>query len=175
MNRRARWVGAVALGALASCGPPPGVSGGGVPPGATPMDLLSDRDPIGFLLQWRDSIGISDSSTLQLSRLNIRLFRRNGEVQLRMDTLLRGERIERRSAMRADTTLIPDSLRARLAPLRELIAMQTAAARDTARAMLTDGQRERADSLEAHLRERMRRGPGPTMDTQGRAGPATRP
>ena len=152
----------VLLFALAGCfGPAPGVSGGGVPPGATPVAMLADRDPIGFLLQWRDTIGIDEGTALQLSRLNIRLFRRNTEVRLRMDSLLRDAGIDRRNAA-VNPNIVPDSVRALLLPLRDQIVTQTGAARDTARAMLTEFQRARADTLEMRLRLLMP-SPGPSV------------
>lgn len=146
---------------MACFGPAPGVSGGGVPPGATPVGLLPDRDPIGFLLQWRDTIGIADSTALQLSRLNLRLFRKNNEVMLRVDTLLRSVGIDRRGSR--DPMPVPDSVQQRLAPLREQFLSQIAAYRDTARALLTDQQRQRADALEAQLRPQAP-GPAPSRD-----------
>jgi len=159
----------------AACGPAPGPSGGGVPRGATPAFMLSDRDPVGFLLQFRDSLGLSDSLTFQLSQLKLRLFRRNQEVQLSMDSLMRGVRIDPRDARR-DSTAVPDSVRVRIAPLRQRIRLQTAAAKDTAWAMLTELQRSRADSLQTRLRDqagrrgegREREGPGGGME--GRPG-----
>ena len=158
-----RWVCVFALSALAGCAPAPGVSGGGVPPGATPVAMLPDRDPIGFLLQWRDTIGLDESTTLQMSRLNIRLFRRNTELQLRGDSILRANRIDRRNAA-VNPNIIPDSIRAILIPMREQIATQTAAARDTARSWLTESQRARADTLEMRLRL-LTPGPGPSFGT----------
>ena len=149
---------------LAGCfGPAPGVSGGGVPPGAMPITMLPNRDPIGFLLQWRDTIGIDEGTALQLSRLNLRLFRRNTQVQLRMDSVLRAAGIDKRNAA-VNPNIVPDSIRAILAPLRDEVVTQTGAARDTARAMLTELQRARADTLEMRMRMLVP-GPGPTFGT----------
>lgn len=166
---------AVCAAALAACGPAPGVSGGGVPPTAVPGGMLAGRDPVGFLLQWRDTIGIPDSTANQLVRLNLRLFRRNREVQMRLDSLMRGVRLPERMVAMGDTSMIPDTVRQRTAPLRALIDSQTAAVKDTAWSMLTEGQRSRADSLENELRTLMRRRNGPTMGPTGAGAGSGRP
>lgn len=157
-----RLVPAACLLALIACGPPPGSSGGGLPPGASPMGAPASRDPVGFLLQYRDSLGINDAVTQQLVQLNLRLFRRNREAQLHLDTILRAIPIEQRARMRADTTQIPAEVRERAAPWRDLITTQTAAVRDTAWAMLTEDQQARATALAQQLMQ-MRQGGQPTM------------
>ena len=155
---------------LVFCGPAPGPSGGSPPPGATPVGMVSRLDPIGFLLQYRDTLGINDSTALQLSRLKLRLLRRTGEIRLKMDTLVREGRVDREALMRGDSTAMSDSLRQATAALREQARMHIQAARDTAWAMLTERQRAKADSLEEWLRVNTRRGPGPSMGTQGSMG-----
>jgi len=152
--------------AIIGCGPPPGPSGGGLPPGASPMGMPATRDPVGFLLQYRDSIGIDDATTQSLVQLNLRLFRRNREAQLHLDTIVRGYSAEQRAAVRNDTTLLPDSVRNRAAPWRSLIQTQTAAVKDTAWAMLSDDQRSRATAIEERIMEAMRRGAHPTVGSQ---------
>lgn len=132
--------------------------------------MVARLDPIGFLLQYRDTLGINDSTALQLSRLKLRLLRRTGEIRLKMDTLVREGRVDREALMRGDSTAMSDSLRQATAALREQARMHIQAARDTAWAMLTERQRARADSLEAWLAANTRRGPGPTMGSQGSFG-----
>jgi len=127
------------------------------------MGLPASRDPVGFLLQNRDSIGIDDAVTQQLVQLNLRLYRRNGEAQLHLDSILHGVRIDQRALMRGDTNQVPDSLRERAAPWRAQIQEQTAAVRDTAWAMLTPDQKSRAAAIEQRMMEMMRRGGRPTM------------
>ena len=156
---------------LISCGPPPGSSGGGLPPGASPMGMPASRDPVGFLLQNRDSLGINDAVTQQLVELNLRLFRRNREAQLHLDSLLHNVRINERAALRGDTNQVPDSLRVRAAPWRAQIETQTAAVRDTAWAMLNDDQRSKAAAIEQRMMERMRRGGRPQMGAAGQGRP----
>jgi hypothetical protein len=163
---------AAGLLALIGCGPAPGSSGGGLPPGASPMGMPASRDPVGFLLQNRDSIGINDAVTQQLVQLNLRLFRRNREAQLHLDSILHNVRVDQRAAMRGDTTnQMPDSLRDRVAPWRAQIETQTAAVRDTAWAMLNDDQRSTAAAIEQRMLERMRRGARPTVGPGGAARP----
>jgi hypothetical protein len=156
---------------LIGCGPPPGSSGGGLPPGASPMGMPASRDPVGFLLQNRDSIGINDVVTQQLVQLNLRLFRRNREAQLHLDSILHNVRIDQRAALRGDTTRqMPDSLRERAAPWQAQIETQTAAVRDTAWAMLTDDQKSKATAIESRMIEMMRRRGRPTMGPTTGAG-----
>lgn len=165
------WPAATLLAAI-GCGPAPGSSGGGLPPGASPMGMPASRDPVGFLLQNRDSIGINDAVTQQLVQLNLRLFRRNREAQLHLDSILHNVRIDQRAALRGDTARqLPDSLRERAAPWRAQIETQTAAVRDTAWAMLSDDQKSKAAAIEQRMMELMRRGGRPTMGpTSGAAG-----
>lgn len=167
-----RLLPAACLMSLIGCGPAPGPSGGGLPPGASPMGMPASRDPVGFLLQNRDSIGINDAVTQQLVQLNLRLFRRNREAQLHLDSIMHGVRIDQRAALRGDTTnQLPDSLRQRAAPWRAQIETQTTAVRDTAWAMLSDDQKSKAAAIEQRMMEMMRRGGRPTVGpTSGAAG-----
>jgi hypothetical protein len=119
---------------------------------------MSGRDPVGFLLQFRDSLHISDSVALELVRLNLRLFRRNREAQMAMDSALRGVHPDTRAAQRGDSNgTMPAEVRERVDPLQARMRDQTAAVRDTAWSMLTPDQRNIATALELRLQEMMRR------------------
>ena len=161
---------ATCLLTVISCGPPPGSSGGGLPPGASPMGMPASRDPVGFLLQNRDSIGINDAVTQELVQLNLRLFRRNREPQLHLDSIMHNVRVDQRAVLRGDSTRqLPDSLRDRAAPWQAQIESQTAAVRDSAWAMLSDDQRTKAAAIEQRMLEMRRRGGRSSMGpTSGR-------
>ena len=109
---------------------------GSTPGGARARLSPTDRDPVGFLLLNRDSIGLADSVVQRLVQLNLRLFRRNQALQITIDSLMRDVRDEPRG--RGDSTGIPTEVRERLQPLTSRILRQTAAVKDTAWAMLTD-------------------------------------
>lgn len=128
------------------------------PPGG-PMARFSptDRDPVGFLVLNRDSLGLPDSTVQRLVQLNLRLYRRNQPLQNQIDATLRDVRFNRREPL-ADSSAIPDSLRERILPLQTQIRTQTAAVKDTAWSWLTEPQKVKADSLDARQLERMRRG-----------------
>ncbi|MFI5280538.1 MAG: hypothetical protein ACHQU1_08590 [Gemmatimonadales bacterium] len=114
-------------------------------------------DPIGFLLESRDSLRLADSTVQQLVRLNLRLYSRNAEVQMGIDTIMRAEHFD---PTQRDTTRMSPELRARLDPLVTLKREQTAAARDTAYALLTPMQRDSASALFGRMAQR-RRAQGP--------------
>lgn len=110
-------------------------------------------DPIGFLLESRDSLHLPDSTVQQLVRLNLRLYSRNAALGMSIDTIMRAERFD---PTQRDTTRMSPELRARLDPLVALRREQTAAARDTAYALLTPAQRDSASALFARLAQRRR-------------------
>lgn len=110
-------------------------------------------DPIGFLLESRDSLRLPDSTVQQLVRLNLRLYSRNAAVQMSIDTIMRAERFD---PTQRDTSRMTPELRARLEPLVAQRRDQTAAARDTAYALLTPLQRDSASALFARLAQRRR-------------------
>ncbi len=166
MSRTAHPILVLALG-LAACAPPVTV---GQPGGRTARFSPVDRDPVGFLVLNRDSLGIPDSTVQNLVQLNLRLFRRNQALQNQVDSMLRGVRMDRRTE-RPDTSAVPQDVREHMSPLLDQIRSQTAAVKDTAWAMLTDEQRTKADSLAARQAAMLRRGPAPTAGTQGRVGP----
>jgi hypothetical protein len=141
----------LAVLALAACVvPAPAPSG--PPPG-----MLAEQEPVSFLLERAQRLGLPDSVTTQLARLNLRLFGRNRPLQVQIDTLLArpGERA------RADTLRMTPAVRARVDTLMALIRQNNVAAKDTAWAMLTEAQRARADSMMAAALQgpQERRGP----------------
>jgi len=152
-DRKTLLLSATALAfVLAACGgapnPPPGAGAEGPlriggPPG----------DPIGFLLESRDSLHLPDSTVQQLVRLNLRLYSRNAAVQMSVDTIMRDAHFD---PTQRDTSRMAPELRARLDPLIAQRRTQTAAARDTAYALLTPAQRDSAtalfDRIAAHRR-----------------------
>jgi len=121
--------------------------------------MLAEQEPVSFLLERAQRLQLPDSVTEQLARLNLRLYGRNRPLQVAMDTLIArpGERA------RPDPERLSPEVRARVDSLMRRIRANTAAARDTAWAMLTDAQRVRADSMLAAAgrnREEMRGPPG---------------
>ncbi len=129
----------------------------GQPGGRMARFSPTDRDPVGFLVLNRDSIGLPDSVVQRLVQLNLRLFRRNQALQNQIDSMMRNVHFDARS-QRPDSAAIPTEVREAAEPLRALIHTQTAAAKDTAWAWLTDAQRTKADSVEARQAVIMRRG-----------------
>jgi ribosomal protein L17 len=137
---------------LAACGgapnPPPGAGAEG------PLRMGgAPGDPIGFLLESRDSLHLPDSTVQQLVRLNLRLYSRNAEVQMGIDTIMRDARFD---PTQRDSSRMAPELRARLEPLVTLRREQTAAARDSAYALLTPVQRDSASALFGRVAARRR-------------------
>lgn len=127
---------------------PPGTTGPGARDSLA-FWLQPSSDPIGTLLENRDSLHLSPDLLQRLVQLNLRLFRRNRGVQLRIDSLLPPPpeapgRMERPSPQAQEL----------LAPLFAQLRAQIAAARDTAWEMLTPEQREVATRLEQRERQR---------------------
>ncbi len=111
--------------------------------------LLGGFDPIGTLLENRDSLHLSPDLRQRLVQLNLRLFRRNRAIQLRIDSLLPPPRetpgrVERPSPQVQEL----------LTPLYAQLRAQVAAARDTALEMLTPEQRDIVARIEQRERER---------------------
>ena len=151
--RLLRGVVGVALATtLGACGGAPNP-----PPGAGAMGPSAmggaPGDPIGFLLESRDSLHLADSVVQQLVRLNLRLYQRNAAVQMSLDTIMRNANFD---PTQRDTTRMPADLKVRVQPLITLRQDQTAAARDTAYALLTTPQREAARALFERTAQRRR-------------------
>jgi ribosomal protein L17 len=157
LMRLLRGVAGVALAAaLGACGGAPNP-----PPGAGAMGPSAmggaPGDPIGFLLESHDSLHLADSVVQQLVRLNLRLYQRNAALQMSVDTIMRNARFD---PTQRDTTRMSPELRALIQPLITQRRDQTAAARDTAYAMLTPVQRDSARTLfERHAQRRRVQGP----------------
>src|SRR5437879_4137124 len=81
----------LALALLAGCGGPPNAPPGAGAPGPVAMGGMQG-DPIGFLLESRDSLRLPDSIVTQLVRLNLRLYQRNAVIQMSLDTIMRNAR-----------------------------------------------------------------------------------
>ncbi len=131
----------------------------GPPGGSMARFSPTDRDPVGFLLLNRDSIGLADSTVQRLVQLNLRLFRRNQPIQNQIDSAMRDVRLNARN--RGDSTAIPQDVRTAIGPLAAQIRAQTAAVKDTAWSWLDMDQRTKADSLEARQAAILRRGQPP--------------
>jgi hypothetical protein len=126
------------------------------PAPSAPLD-----DPIGLLLEHRTDIQLADSQVTALVRLNLRLFRRNRQLRLRLDSIMPPDRepetnFGRGMPARSADSLDPMAQRAR--QLLEQIRENARAARDSAFALLTPEQQDRARRLEERERPR---GPRP--------------
>ena len=133
----------------------------GPPGGRLARFSPTDRDPVGFLLINRDSIGLADSTVQRLVQLNLRLFRRNQAIQNEIDSAMRDVRVNPRQ--RADTTRIPAAVREFVAPRAAQIRGQTSAVKDTAWGWLSADERLRADSIEARQAAILRKGQPPAV------------
>ena len=118
----------------------------GAPPG-TPGAVLADADPIGFLLEHRDSLRLVDSQVTRLVRLNLGFFRRKRAIQMRLDSILPDGPTSAMGRQRVSPPGQDSATDSRARPLFEQLREVIRSARDSAYAMLTPTQRERADSL----------------------------
>ncbi len=118
-------------------------------PGDSLTPVLAGSDPIGTLLENRDSLHLTPELRQRLVQLNLRLFRRNRAVQLRIDSLVPPPPDPPARAERPSP-----AVQEQLAPLYARLRAQIAAARDTALEMLTPEQRDIVARLEQRERER---------------------
>ena len=125
------------------------------PPEPRPGMLLAGAgpmDPVGFLLEHRDSLRLADSVVMQLVRLNSRLFRQNRQLQMRLDSILPAGMAGMQGPQRPGTPLedlaLPDSLVVRVRELVTRMRENARAAQDAAFALLSDSQQVRARDLE---------------------------
>ena len=138
---------------LAACAvPAPG------PRGPNPA-VIADEEPVSFLLERADSLQLPDTTRLALARLNLRLFQRNQPLRFALDTLLEKSAYRPRPGRPPEEQEMPAELRERVDPLVAQIRAHNAAARDTAWAMLTTAQREKAEQLRARFRPDAERAP----------------
>lgn len=138
---------------LAAQGPPeprPGVQLAGAAP----------LDPIGFLLEHRADLRLADSVVMQLVRVNIRLFRQNRQLQMRLDSILPegmvGSPAPPRGQSLLDDPALPESLATRVRELVGRMRENARAAQDAAFALLTEEQQNRARELESAELQRER-------------------
>jgi hypothetical protein len=132
----------VALAALSACAvPTPG------PRGPAPS-TLAEEEPVAFLLERAAALRLTDTVRLELVRLNLRLFERNQPLRFALDTLLERAHV-RQSAehITPNADSYPESVRQDVAPILTRLRANNEAARDTAWALLTPEQRERAERL----------------------------
>ena len=125
------------------------------PPAGPPPNHLAEEEPVAFLLERRDSLDLSDATINELVQLNSRLFRRNQPLRFAVDTILENAGKPRRTPGREQPELPPE-LAGRIEPLLSQIRVHADAMRDTAYALLSERQRQRAEEL----RERARSFPG---------------
>lgn len=117
-------------------------------------------DPVGFLLENKDSLHLAPDVVQQLVAINLDLFRRNSRVQRQIDSILPppddaaggtgygGVRMG---------SLTPEQ-RDAVAPLMARRAANIERARTAAYDLLTPAQRDQAQRLETRSREQLRRG-----------------
>lgn len=148
---------------LAACGHTP-------PPGTAPADssVMTARDsvraavfgavpdPVGFLLEIRDSLGLSPDQLDQLRAINLDLFRRNSRIKTRIDSIAPPPSPDYAYGRRPPE-LTPEQ-RERLQTLVVARTENIRRAREAAYAVLTDMQRGRADQIEQRLRQSRMRG-----------------
>jgi hypothetical protein len=133
------------------------------PPGGT-RPGMSAMDPVGFLLENRDSLRLADSVVMQLVRVNMRLFRQNRQLQMRIDSLLPagmagmagmggpagmgGTTEPQRGGSSPEGQALPDSVLALIRPLAARMRENARIAQEAAMALLSDSQQVRARDLE---------------------------
>ena len=122
---------------------------------------IADEEPVSFLLERADSLQLPDSTRIALARLNLRLFQRNRPLRFTLDTLLEKSSFRPRPGRSPEEQEMPPELRERVDPLMAQVRAHNEAARDTAWAMLTPPQREKAERMRTQARpEGERAGPG---------------
>lgn len=132
----------VAFSALYACAVPTPASRGPSP------STLAEEEPVAFLLERSSALRLDDSVRVELVRLNLRLFERNQPLRFAADTLLERAHVRRPTGrLSPEPETYPESVREAIAPILERLRANNEAARDTAWAMLTSEQRERAEHL----------------------------
>jgi hypothetical protein len=109
--------------------------------------MVSNEEPVGYLLERADSLHLPDSTRLALSRLNVRLFGRNQPLRFALDTMLEHSHFRPQPGRPPAEQEMPPELRERIEPVAAQIRANNEAARDTAWAMLTDAQRTKAEEM----------------------------
>ncbi len=130
----------------------------GPPPLLTPQDSVRSEawgavpDPIGFLLEFHDSLGVTPDQLDQLRSINLDLFRHNARIQMSIDSLVPPPPPDYAYG-RHPPELTPEQ-RVRLEHLAAIRADNIRRARADADSVLTPEQRTRADSLRARMTQR---------------------
>lgn len=172
MTARMRSVLCAFATVLAAQAGPPAVTAQGPPtgrgsqrPDSAAGPMFANPDPIGFLLERRDSLRLADSVVTQLVRINLRLFRQNAPLRMRLDSLMPDVDGGYASSMRDASPEERARLRERIGPIAAQMRENARVAKEAAYALLTEQQRAKADSME---QREMRRLPG--MPGQGGRG-----
>lgn len=118
---------------------------------------MAEDEPVAFLLERRDSLRLSDDVANQMVRLNSRLFRRVQPLRFTVDTILARAGERPWTELRRRGQPIPPALQERIDPYVQEMRVNAEAARDTAWAMLTPEQREKAAGLFERARTPQRR------------------
>ncbi len=109
-------------------------------------------DPIGFLLEFHDSLDVTPDQLDQLRAINLDLFRHNARIQMSIDSLVPPPPPDYAYG-RHPPDLTPEQ-RARLEHLVTIRTDNIRRARADADSVLTADQRDRAKALEQRLRQR---------------------
>jgi len=131
---------------------------------ATPRDSMRAimfggvADPVGFLLENRDSLDLTDAQLDQLRAINLDLFRHNARIQIQIDSLLPPPSPDQRFASQAPD-LSPEQ-RHRVETLVAERSRNIRQARADAYTVLTPDQRTRAEALEGRADQRRARDGG---------------
>ncbi len=111
-------------------------------------------DPVGFLLEHKDSLRLTPGVVNELVQINLDLFRRTRRIQRTIDSIV-PPAADAFGAPR-QRALTPEQ-REHLAPLLQARRAELLRARDAAYALLTPDQRQQARRLELRLATRDRR------------------
>ncbi len=106
-------------------------------------------DPVGFLLEYHDSLDISDAQLDALRSINLDLFRHNARIQMSIDSLVPPPPPD--YAYGRHPPELTGEQRARLEHLATIRADNIRRARADADSVLTPDQRARAAALERRL------------------------
>lgn len=136
--------------------PPPSPPEREAPQGGAAADTADDPgpDPVGFLLENKDSLRLAQDVVNELVRINLDLFRRTRPIQRRIDSIMPPPNPDIARPLRR--TPSPEQREA-LGPLLAQRLGERRRARDAAYALLTPEQQQRARDLIQRLTSRRRR------------------
>jgi hypothetical protein len=144
------WVPAAAAAAQEPASPPP--------PAVADSGAPVSGDPVGFLLEHKDSLHLAPGVVSELVQINLDLFRRTRRIQRSIDSIV-PPAADAFGAPR-QRALTPEQ-RQRLAPLLAARRAELQRAHDAAFALLTPDQQRQARQLEQRGAVRGRRPRGP--------------